>query len=111
MSRDKPTPGAWFLHTLNGRKVPRSLLVITVEASEAPIALVSARIGETVSNGRLLAAAPDLAEALERVLPLAERAARLRRDPHHPENLALHAARLALLKARHGNDAIKGEPA
>ncbi len=107
MSRDQPTPGPWTVHTVSGRKVARSLLVIL--ADEAPIALVTARIGETVANGRVLAAAPDLLEALDQVLPLAERYARLRRDPFHPDNLALHRARTALLKARHGNGEIDDE--
>ncbi len=101
MSRDKPTPGPWYVHTLNGRKVPRSLLLITT-AEDQPIAVVVARLGETVANGRLMAAAPDVVAALERMIPLAERWARLRPE-HHPDRVALTKARAALHKARHGN--------
>jgi len=99
----KATPGPWRLRALNGRSVGRSRLHIAAEGpTPAAVAVIIARFGETVANGRLLAASPDLLDALEAVLPLAERAL-MKRGPHHPDRAIVAAARAAIDKARHGD--------
>ena len=101
----KATPGPWKLRALNGRSVGRSRLHIAAEGpTSAAVAVCIARLGETVANGRILAAAPDLLDALEALLPIAERALMtLRRGPHHPDRALVAAARVAIDKARHGD--------
>jgi hypothetical protein len=66
------------------------LAVIVSDVGRPPKALDKA-------NARLIAAAPELLEALREVLPLAE--AYLAKTPTHPDNAKLEDARDALQKA------------
>lgn len=53
---------------------------------------------ECNANARLIAAAPELLEALENLLPMAEKF--LRNAPSHPDNAMLEDARAAIAKAK-----------
>jgi hypothetical protein len=78
----KYTPGPWEVSTLDGRTIgPVRTVIVEDEGgwTQTPlpqlqaVAVVKERTGETAANARLLAAAPELLAALERILPWAEK--------------------------------------
>lgn len=65
------TPGPWHVSALDGRTCGPSRLLVC-DGAEVPqlhaVAIVTLRTGETDANARLIAAAPDLLQALHEVI-------------------------------------------
>jgi hypothetical protein len=100
MSRRGPTPGPWRVQAglvVSDAPVPR---VVAQTYSPASLARWPEDAAERDANARLIAAAPDMAEALRRILgDLAITADETGRDPCDVSPEAIEAAMVALAKA------------
>lgn len=92
----KHTPGPWRVEPMHG--ICADVMSVG-KLIPATIAAVHNRGGseQTKANANMLAASPELFDALKDLLPLAEEF--LRGAPSHPDNAKLESARAAILKA------------
>lgn len=92
------TPGPWRAQELPPREITLKRRHWAIGQVNAPAKVVGLAFGETDANARLIAAAPELYEALCRLIP-PEQEAHMEESPgdFHED---WHNARAALTKAR-----------
>lgn len=101
MTGTKHTPGPWVIdESRHGKRGPVHTLMVVAEKGGMPGLIVNQRTVEPQdwANARLIAAAPDLFEALKGVLRVADR-----------DTVEFDAARAALAKAE-GSPTSSREP-
>jgi hypothetical protein len=99
MTQNKFTPGPWQYWTGSLSRSPGIYGPRVPNKDRNWIADI--RVGDPKvqeANAQLIAAAPEMYEALEWLLPIAETYLRL--APNHPDNAKVESARFALRKAR-----------